>query len=835
MRPGDRGYRGAPRLEARSLRKDRAASVAAGDSRVEHVGPFAGGIVGGGAFRRAPAFLRHPLLQSAALHASGGNHRGAGDRSGVARRARNVPDNHARQGRDPRQGHAEFHRQPHRHFLGAGDDEAYGAHGDELRCRGCADRSCDRAREKCHLSHCRRGRVGHDGARGQDNVRHASRRPVARAVYDATGVGRAGCARGARRQDQGWLLSQGRQGDPGARSGCARLPCRPRVQWRPKSRSCSRSVRRRRNSPSCADPRIRRRSSCGRSSAISFTTVRITCGTSPTMRATSTSPFAGVSAGRWARSRPGRPRAGRKSLPGSRRTSRPARHFPVRRCRIGSPAPRCRPRAACTRRTGPIRRPGTITSHVRRCRFIVASNFPIRSLGERADTGTTMFETDAVRMWQQGDDIGIVSFKSKGNTIGDDVLDGLNRALDEAERNCAGLVIWQTTRAVFVWRQPGGHRAGHRGQAMGRHRRCGRQVPADLIATALQPGADRVRGARDGAGRVLRIHHALRPRGRGVRVLCRPGGSRRRIAAWRWRHQGICGPRGRRSEARRQRQPARPVSVPAHVFPDHCDGHRCQERAGGQGTGLPASVGRHRDERLRTCCTSPRHRPGRWPSPDIVRRCRARNVPVAGKTGLATLQMLLVNMREGGFISAYDFEVGLKVARVLCGGELEPGSLVDENWFIELERREFMNLLRQRQDAGADRAHACDRQAAPKLRTPRKGEEMSKQMQDAYIVASTRTAVGKAPRGAYKSTRPDTLLAHVLQRVLAQVPATRCQAGRRRHRRLRDARIRTGDERRADRLAAGRASRERGGHDDQPVLLVRTQCGVDRGGPDSHR
>jgi 3-hydroxyacyl-CoA dehydrogenase len=51
-------------------------------------------------------------------------------------------------------------------------------------------------------------------------------------------------------------------------------------------------------------------------------------------------------------------------------------------------------------------------------------------------------------------------------------------------------------------------------------------------------------------------------------------------------------------------------------------------------------------------------------------------------------------MREGGFISPYDFEVGLRVARVLCGGELEPGSLVDEKWFIELERREFMNLLR---------------------------------------------------------------------------------------------------------------------------------------------
>jgi acetyl-CoA acyltransferase len=47
---------------------------------------------------------------------------------------------------------------------------------------------------------------------------------------------------------------------------------------------------------------------------------------------------------------------------------------------------------------------------------------------------------------------------------------------------------------------------------------------------------------------------------------------------------------------------------------------------------------------------------------------------------------------------------------------------------------------------------------------------MTKQMQDAYIVAAVRTPVGKAPRGAFRSTRPDTLLAHVLQSVLARVP-----------------------------------------------------------------
>ena len=47
---------------------------------------------------------------------------------------------------------------------------------------------------------------------------------------------------------------------------------------------------------------------------------------------------------------------------------------------------------------------------------------------------------------------------------------------------------------------------------------------------------------------------------------------------------------------------------------------------------------------------------------------------------------------------------------------------------------------------------------------------MSKQIQDAYIVAATRTPVGKAPRGMFRNTRPDDLLAHVLRAALAQAP-----------------------------------------------------------------
>ncbi|SFS13363.1 acetyl-CoA acyltransferase [Dyella sp. OK004] len=47
---------------------------------------------------------------------------------------------------------------------------------------------------------------------------------------------------------------------------------------------------------------------------------------------------------------------------------------------------------------------------------------------------------------------------------------------------------------------------------------------------------------------------------------------------------------------------------------------------------------------------------------------------------------------------------------------------------------------------------------------------MTKQVQDAYIVAATRTPVGKAPRGIFRNTRPDDMLAHVIRAVMAQAP-----------------------------------------------------------------
>ncbi|MEP7098343.1 MAG: acetyl-CoA C-acyltransferase [Dokdonella sp.] len=47
---------------------------------------------------------------------------------------------------------------------------------------------------------------------------------------------------------------------------------------------------------------------------------------------------------------------------------------------------------------------------------------------------------------------------------------------------------------------------------------------------------------------------------------------------------------------------------------------------------------------------------------------------------------------------------------------------------------------------------------------------MTKQIQDAYIVSAVRTPVGKAPRGMFRNTRPDDLLAHVIRAAIAKAP-----------------------------------------------------------------
>ena len=62
--------------------------------------------------------------------------------------------------------------------------------------------------------------------------------------------------------------------------------------------------------------------------------------------------------------------------------------------------------------------------------------------------------------------------------------------------------------------------------------------------------------------------------------------------------------------------------------------------------------------------------------------------------GIATLKMMLVNMKEGGFISEHDYDICSRIAECLCGGDVDPGSLVDEKWLLDLERRHFVELAK---------------------------------------------------------------------------------------------------------------------------------------------
>ena len=75
-------------------------------------------------------------------------------------------------------------------------------------------------------------------------------------------------------------------------------------------------------------------------------------------------------------------------------------------------------------------------------------------------------------------------------------------------------------------------------------------------------------------------------------------------------------------------------------------------------------------------------------------RLSPRGIKVAGRTGIANCEMMLANMREGGMISSHDYMVAKAAATALCGGDIETGSLVDEQWLLGVERKLFVKLLK---------------------------------------------------------------------------------------------------------------------------------------------
>ncbi len=68
------------------------------------------------------------------------------------------------------------------------------------------------------------------------------------------------------------------------------------------------------------------------------------------------------------------------------------------------------------------------------------------------------------------------------------------------------------------------------------------------------------------------------------------------------------------------------------------------------------------------------------------------DIPAPGESILATLKLGVHLMRQGEFITDYEVKIGGKVAEVLCGGKVTPGTPVSEQYLLDLEREAFKSL-----------------------------------------------------------------------------------------------------------------------------------------------
>ena len=68
------------------------------------------------------------------------------------------------------------------------------------------------------------------------------------------------------------------------------------------------------------------------------------------------------------------------------------------------------------------------------------------------------------------------------------------------------------------------------------------------------------------------------------------------------------------------------------------------------------------------------------------------DIPAPGENLLATLKMGVHMMRQGDYVTDYEAKLGTKIAEVLCGGNVTPGSPMSEQYLLDLEREAFKSL-----------------------------------------------------------------------------------------------------------------------------------------------
>jgi len=317
--------------------------------------------------------------------------------------------------------------------------------------------------------------------------------------------------------------------------------------------------------------------------------------------------------------------------------------------------------------------------------------------------GKTLFENDSVRAWVDDrageDDVVIVSFKTKMNTIGPGVLDGLAQAIELAEQSYKGVVVWQPTSLKLG--TPGGpFSAGANLEEAMPAFMMGGAKGIEPFVKKFQQGMLRVKyanvpvvaavsGIALGGGCELMLHSAKRvahiesyiglvevgvglvPAGGGLKEAAlraadaaasvgASNGELLKFLSKSFENAAMAKVSGSALEARAMGYLKPSDTIVFNVF-ELLDTAKKEARA-------LAAAG---------------YRP---PLP-------AKQIPVAGRSAISTIKAQLVNMRDGNFISAHDFLIASRIAEAVCGGDVEGGSLVDEEWLLQLERRAFVDLL----------------------------------------------------------------------------------------------------------------------------------------------
>jgi 3-hydroxyacyl-CoA dehydrogenase len=319
-------------------------------------------------------------------------------------------------------------------------------------------------------------------------------------------------------------------------------------------------------------------------------------------------------------------------------------------------------------------------------------HFPESVLGANAPSaqtaGKTLHEDEAIRLWTLDDEVLIASIKTKMHAISPGVVEGLLQGIELAEASYQGLVVWSSDEMFS---------AGADLQAM---------LPAFMIG-----GAAAIDGAEaEMQQAMLRLRYANVPVVSAVRGLALGGGcelavySAKRVVAME-SYIGLVevgvglvpGAGGLTYIARRAAENAA-ASTGKDLLPFLTEGFTAAAMAKVGTSALESRklgyvlesdvIVAHKDELLFVAINE-----AKAMFKSGYRAPHKRQFPVAGRSGVATIKGSLVNMRDGGFVSAHDFHIAGLIAEVVCGGDVDAGSLVTEEYVMALERKAFCSLL----------------------------------------------------------------------------------------------------------------------------------------------